>query len=154
MNIVSCLTYSTIDWKFPERGCTSRKFRRKMKKYCKRELTLTQPTATDQILTLTPAASEALKKVLQKNPEGYLRIGLKRKGCAALSYAMTFIDTPCATDVPIALGPATMLYIQSNALMFLIGLTMDYVEEDIRAGFVFHNPKEKGRCGCGSSFYI
>jgi iron-sulfur cluster assembly protein len=125
-----------------------------MKKYCKRELTLTQPSATDQILTLTPAALEALKKVLQKNPEACLRIGLKRKGCAALSYAMTFIDAPCATDVPITLDSSNRLYIQSNALMFLIGLTMDYIEEEIRAGFVFHNPKEKGRCGCGSSFYI
>jgi iron-sulfur cluster assembly protein len=125
-----------------------------MEKYCKRELTLTQPSTTDQILTLTPAALEALKKVLQKNPEACLRIGLKRKGCAALSYAMTFRDAPCATDVPRTLDSNDILYIQSNALMFLIGLTMDYIQEEIRAGFVFHNPKEKGRCGCGSSFYI
>ena len=115
---------------------------------------MTQPAATDQILTLTPTALEALKKVLQKNPEAYLRIGLKRKGCAALSYAMTFIDTPCATDELIELDATHVLYIQSNTLMFLIGLTMDYVEEETRSGFVFHNPQEKGRCGCGSSFYI
>ena len=115
---------------------------------------MTHPSAKDQILTLTPAALNALQRVLETKPTACLRIGLKRKGCAALSYAMTFIDTPCSTDVPVSVDSTTVLYIQSNALMFLIGLTMDYVEEDIRAGFVFHNPKEKGRCGCGSSFYI
>ena len=37
--------------------------------------------------------------------------------------------------------------------MFLIGSVMDYREERLFSGFVFENPNETGRCGCGESFY-
>jgi len=46
------------------------------------------------------------------------------------------------------------LYVDSKALMFLIGTEMDYVEDKLQSGFVFNNPNEKGRCGCGESFHI
>jgi iron-sulfur cluster assembly protein len=38
--------------------------------------------------------------------------------------------------------------------MFLIGSEMIYEENDIKSGFDFRNPNEKGRCGCGESFKI
>ena len=44
--------------------------------------------------------------------------------------------------------------IDGRALMFLIGTEMDYVEDKLQSGFVFNNPNEKGRCGCGESFHI
>eukprot|EP00330_Aristerostoma_sp_ATCC50986_P006269 CAMPEP_0114575344 /NCGR_PEP_ID=MMETSP0125-20121206/220_1 /TAXON_ID=485358 ORGANISM="Aristerostoma sp., Strain ATCC 50986" /NCGR_SAMPLE_ID=MMETSP0125 /ASSEMBLY_ACC=CAM_ASM_000245 /LENGTH=66 /DNA_ID=CAMNT_0001762993 /DNA_START=131 /DNA_END=331 /DNA_ORIENTATION=- len=44
--------------------------------------------------------------------------------------------------------------IDSKALMVIVGTEMDYVEDDIRAEFVFNNPNEKGRCGCGESFSV
>ena len=31
---------------------------------------------------------------------------------------------------------------------------MDYVEDRLQSGFVFRNPNEKARCGCGESFHI
>ena len=31
---------------------------------------------------------------------------------------------------------------------------MDYVEEKMSSGFVFNNPNEKSRCGCGESFNV
>lgn len=111
-------------------------------------------TPKNHVLTVAPQALKALQAMLKQNSKSYLRIGLKRKGCAALSYMMCFVETPCTTDVPVEVNENMRIFIQSNALMFLIGLTMDYVEEGTRSGFVFRNPKEKGRCGCGSSFYI
>ena len=36
--------------------------------------------------------------------------------------------------------------------MFLIGSEMIYIEEELKSGFDFVNPNEKGRCGCGESF--
>ncbi|PPE03625.1 HesB/IscA family protein [Holospora curviuscula] len=106
------------------------------------------------ILTATPQAQKFLKLISEKNDGAYIRIGLKRKGCAALSYRMSCITDPCPSDMPVNISADLKIYIQSNALMFIIGLTMDYVEEGLRSGFVFYNPKEKGRCGCGSSFYV
>ena len=44
--------------------------------------------------------------------------------------------------------------VESKALMFLIGTEMDYVDDDIKAEFVFNNPNEKGKCGCGESFHV
>jgi len=31
---------------------------------------------------------------------------------------------------------------------------MDCVEENVGASFVFRNPNETGRCGCGESFSV
>ena len=38
--------------------------------------------------------------------------------------------------------------------MFLIGTEMDYIDNDIKSEFVFNNPNEKGKCGCGESFNV
>jgi iron-sulfur cluster assembly protein len=39
-------------------------------------------------------------------------------------------------------------------VLYLIGSTMDWVEDDFTAGFVFANPNAKGSCGCGESFTV
>ena len=44
--------------------------------------------------------------------------------------------------------------VDRKAVIFLIGSQMDYQESDLESGFVFRNPNEKGRCGCGESFHI
>ena len=47
-----------------------------------------------------------------------------------------------------------IVLIESKALMHLIGSEMDYVEDRMKSGFVFSNPNEKSRCGCGESFNV
>ena len=44
--------------------------------------------------------------------------------------------------------------VDSKALMFLIGTEMDYIDNEIKAEFVFNNPNAKGECGCGESFHV
>jgi iron-sulfur cluster assembly protein len=44
--------------------------------------------------------------------------------------------------------------VDRKASLFLIGTTMDYEAKALSAGFVFTNPNEKGRCGCGESFHV
>jgi iron-sulfur cluster assembly protein len=46
------------------------------------------------------------------------------------------------------------IFIDPKASMFLFGTEMDFVEEKLQSGFVFRNPNEKGRCGCGESFHV
>lgn len=46
------------------------------------------------------------------------------------------------------------IILDSKALMALVGTELDYVESDISSEFVFNNPNEKGRCGCGESFHL
>lgn len=38
--------------------------------------------------------------------------------------------------------------------MAVIGTEMDFVEDEIGSQFVFNNPNQKGRCGCGTSFHL
>ena len=44
--------------------------------------------------------------------------------------------------------------VDSRALIFLVGLEMDYIDNDIKSEFVFNNPNAKGTCGCGESFHV
>ena len=45
-------------------------------------------------------------------------------------------------------------YIDGASVLYLVGSTMDWVEDDFTAGFVFANPNAKGACGCGESFMV
>lgn len=46
------------------------------------------------------------------------------------------------------------IYIDPKATMFILGTEMDFEEGKLESGFVFRNPNEKGRCGCGESFHV
>ena len=46
------------------------------------------------------------------------------------------------------------IFIDPASVMFLLGTQMDYVEDKLQSGFVFKNPNEKSRCGCGESFSV
>ena len=38
--------------------------------------------------------------------------------------------------------------------MYLLGTQVDYKESKLESGFVFNNPNEAARCGCGESFSV
>jgi len=44
--------------------------------------------------------------------------------------------------------------VDQKALMFVVGMEMDYVDNEIKSEFVFNNPNAKGTCGCGESFHV
>ena len=46
------------------------------------------------------------------------------------------------------------VFIDSAAVMYLLGTEMDYKKEEFSSTFVFNNPNETERCGCGESFKI
>ena len=107
------------------------------------------------IVTITDAASMRAKSLLSKGPENVigLRIGLKSRGCSGLSYSIDYAEKPKKFEDIIEHNGVKFL-IDPQALMFLIGTEIDYVEEKLQSGFVFRNPNEKGRCGCGESFHV
>lgn len=107
------------------------------------------------ILTITETAAERVKTMLEKRekPSFGIRIGIRSKGCTGLSYTLEFADEKWPYDEIIEAHGVKVL-IDPKAVMFLIGSQMDYVEEKLSSGFVFQNPNEKGRCGCGESFHV
>jgi len=106
-------------------------------------------------MTVTPAAVERAKALIDsrgKQTAG-IRIGVRTKGCSGLSYTLEFADKQEPMDEVVETQGIKLL-IDPKASLFLIGTEMDYEEEKLKSGFVFKNPNEKGRCGCGESFHV
>ena len=70
-----------------------------------------------------------------------------------MSYIMEYINKPNPNDEIIE-DKGVKVFIDSAAVMYLLGTEMDYKKEDFSSNFVFKNPNETERCGCGESFKI
>ena len=101
-------------------------------------------------IKITDAAAERVKSLLVKRdqPPAGLRIGVKAKGCSGLSYVVEYADEKGPND-EVVQDKGVTIFIDPRATMFIIGTEVDYVEDKLQSGFVFKNPNEKGRCGCG-----
>ena len=108
-----------------------------------------------QLMTVTSAAVERAKALIEGRgkPTAGIRIGVRTKGCSGLSYTLEFADRQEPMDEVVETQGIKLL-IDPKASLFLIGTEMDYEEEKLKQGFVFKNPNEKGRCGCGESFHV
>jgi len=108
-----------------------------------------------QILTLTEAAAARVRQLMatRSEPTAGLRIGVKTGGCSGLEYTMEFAAERKKFDEVITDKGVSVL-IDSNAVMFLVGSEMDYKADTLKSGFVFSNPNETARCGCGESFQV
>jgi iron-sulfur cluster assembly protein len=106
-------------------------------------------------IAITEAAAERIKALMAKRgkPSVGIRIGVRSKGCSGMSYTVEFADEKTPYDEVVEERGVTVL-IDPKATMFILGTEMDYVEEQMKSGFVFRNPNEKGRCGCGESFHV
>jgi iron-sulfur cluster assembly protein len=107
------------------------------------------------LFKLTEAAATQVNHLLsaRQKPSMGVRIGLRTKGCSGLSYTLEYVDDIHGGDETVSEHGVT-IYIDPKAVMFLIGTIMDFEETELQSGFVFNNPNEKGRCGCGESFHV
>lgn len=113
------------------------------------------PPPRRQLVTITPAALDRIKMMLHERdrPAEGVRLGVRARGCSGMSYTLEFVEArPPQDDVVDVDGIS--LFIDPKAAMFVVGTEMDYVNGDFESGFVFRNPNEKGRCGCGESFRV
>jgi iron-sulfur cluster assembly protein len=107
-----------------------------------------------EIITLTDRAVDRVRTLMEKRPEAAgLRVWIKEAGCSGLSYKVDFADEAQAGD-DVVDTPAGKVYIDPKAIMYILGSEMDYQEDKFFSGFLFMNPNEKGRCGCGESFTV
>ena len=113
------------------------------------------PRARPAPMTVTPAAVQKIKALLdgRGKPSAGIRIGIRTKGCSGMSYTLEFADERNSFDEVVETQGVTIL-IDPKATMFILGTEMDYREDKLESGFVFSNPNEKGRCGCGESFHV
>ena len=116
--------------------------------------TLPTRRALPPLMALSERAAERLRALYDTAHAGQmLRISVGTKGCSGLSYDMNWVEAAGPADEVVTDRGLTVL-VDRKASLFLIGTTMDYEVKDLSAGFVFINPNEKGRCGCGESFHV
>ncbi len=115
----------------------------------------TQTRVRPAALILTAAAEARIADLMAKAPAAAIGVKLStpRKGCSGLAYSVDYVTEAKAFDEKID-TPGGTLYVDGGSLLYLIGSTMDWVEDDFTAGFVFQNPNATGSCGCGESFTV
>jgi iron-sulfur cluster assembly protein len=106
-------------------------------------------------IALTPAAEQRITDLMASAPDGAIGVKLStpRRGCSGLAYSVDYVTEENAFDEKIE-TPGGAFYVDGGSLLYLIGSTMDWVEDDFAAGFTFANPNAKGACGCGESFTV
>jgi iron-sulfur cluster assembly protein len=104
---------------------------------------------------LTPAAEQRIADLMARAPEGAIgvRLSTPRRGCSGLAYSVDYVTEEVKFDEKIE-TPGGTFYIDGGSVLYLVGSTMDWAEDDFAAGFVFANPNAKGACGCGESFTV
>ena len=108
-----------------------------------------------QIIKLSDNAAERIREIMtnaEKDSIG-VRVSVKSGGCAGMAYVMEYTKEVNPNDEVIE-DKGVKVFVDSAAVMYLLGTEMDYKTEEMSSSFVFNNPNETERCGCGESFKI
>ena len=106
-------------------------------------------------ILLTSAAEQRIAGLMSRAPEGSIGVKLStpRRGCSGLAYSVDYVSEEQPFDEKIE-TPGGTFYVDGASVLYLVGSTMDWREDDFAAGFVFENPNATGTCGCGESFTV
>jgi len=104
------------------------------------------------LMRLTEAAAARVRELMENSGEagGGLRLGVRKGGCAGMSYTMDYAARPEPGDERVEDKGATV-FLAPEAVLFLIGTEMDFTTTKLSSGFVFNNPNQVSACGCGES---
>lgn len=111
-------------------------------------------------IQITENAASRIQHLLEQRgkPSAGIKVGVRSGGCSGLAYTIEYADEVGPYDEVVAYPDKHNIkfkvLIDPKAIMYIIGTNMDFVEEKMKSGFVFVNPNEKGRCGCGESFHV
>ena len=106
-------------------------------------------------IKLTTSAISRVRALMDRSdkPVLGLRVGVTSTGCSGHMYQVEYAEDERPLEEVIE-QDGVKIYIDPLAMMFIFGSTMDYVEGNMQSGFVFENPNETSRCGCGESFAV
>lgn len=106
-----------------------------------------------KLVTLTDAAAQRVREILDERGQGYLRVGVKNGGCAGMEYLMDYVEKPEQFD-EIVEDSGVQIVVDAKAVLFLLGSQIDYETDILHSKFVFNNPNQTDACGCGESVTI
>ena len=110
---------------------------------------------TPKPMTLTEAAADRVKALIagtETEVQG-LRVGVKAGGCSGMTYFIEYAADQRPTEEVIE-DKGVKIFIDPEAIIYLLGTEMDYQADALQSGFTFRNPNELDRCGCGESFRV
>jgi iron-sulfur cluster assembly protein len=105
----------------------------------------------DNLLILTESALDFIKKSVAEEKCDGVRVDVVPGGCCGMTYKLDFVEEADPSDLLLEEN-GVKIYVASKAVMFVSGMTMDYVKTPMGGSVVFENPNAKSRCGCGKSF--
>lgn len=108
------------------------------------------------MITVTSTAKQKIKQLLERRGKGAgIRLGVKTTGCSGLAYTLEYVDEYIdEVGVTNFAQPEFVVLVDAKSLVYLNGLTVDWVKNGLNEGFEFVNPNERDRCGCGESFRV
>lgn len=107
------------------------------------------------MITLTETAAAKVQHALQARGKGLgIKVGVRTTGCSGLAYTLEYVDIVSGDEDIQFHSNGIDIWTDSKSLVYLEGLTMDWVKKGLNEGFEFINPNESARCGCGESFSV
>ena len=105
------------------------------------------------VVMLTDAAAEKAKALIDRDDrEGYfLRLKVVGGGCSGLQYQLMFDNEVLDLDQE-AEFEGLKVVVDPKSAVYVVGTTIDYVDDLIQSGFKIENPNATNTCGCGESF--
>lgn len=104
------------------------------------------------MITLTEAAADKIKILLEKKEETGIRAAVRGGGCSGFTYHLKFDNQNEKDKIIESYG--VNIYVDPKSFLYLMGSEIDFVDELNQSGFKFTNPSAKRTCGCGESFSI
>ncbi len=95
----------------------------------------------------------ALRSEEGQPSEAFLRVSVKRGGCSGFSYKLAFDQTLADNDKSVEMHGEKVV-IDTQSILYLMGMELDYEGGLNGKGFIFNNPNATKNCGCGSSFAV
>ena len=100
-------------------------------------------------LNITSNAKDYLSNMLSSYGSKYIHLSVLSGGCSGFQYKWDFTQS---TDEGTLIDD--ILVIDNMAEMFILGCTIDYVNELGGSYLKVVNPNASAQCGCGESFAI
>lgn len=116
---------------------------------------MTGNTLTDSThgVTLTPAAVDKAKGLLQREQRDDLRLRLvvKAGGCSGFRYDLFFDERETDGDAIVEFD-GVQVVVDKKSAPYLEGAEIDYEDTIQASGFQINNPNAQSTCACGDSF--
>ncbi len=110
---------------------------------------------SEQIIRVSESAAKRIREIIASADKELVgvRVGVKSGGCSGMSYIMEYAKD-IKPNEEVVEEKGVKVLIAPSAIIYLLGTEMDYKKEKFSSQFVFKNPNETERCGCGESFKV